>query len=900
MGNANYIGRVGALAVALGIGTAVVTTPWVAVAEPSADASSPTGSTSTDDPKPEAAEDSSRDANATAGTADAGEPTDEDPDSGNSGDESATPQAPEPAAVEDTELETEPAPTTPEQPPVSNRVAPPPATVAAALTESSNNDSPAQPQSVSVDLPEAADPGAVASTRGADDLHVPAITVSVTSARSTAPAVPTAVPTTAVSAQLVPAAQALPAPASPVSVVTGLVSGLLAWVGLSPGLSTAPAAPAQAPLLWGLLAWVRREVERTMFNKTPTTAYNPAENSQSVDGVITGDLNAVDADGDPLSFIVSQAPQNGTVVVNTDGTFVYTPSAQLAATGGTDVFTVKVEDQGSHFHGIGAFFQPDSGHSTTATVAVTVTPMSIAVGNSPNGVAVSPDGSTVYVTNFGDLSSGGNTVSVIDAATTTVVATITVGGNPANVAVSPNGATAYVTNLDDGTVSVIDTATNSVTATIVVGDLPDGVAVSPDGAHVYVTNADDDTVSIIDAATNVVTDTVTVGENPRTVAVSPEGTRVYVTNADGASVSVINTATNAVTTIGVGELPLGVAVSPDSTRVYVTNAADDTVSVIDAATRTVIATVTVGDFPGGVAVSSDGAHVYVANIGDDTVSVIDTATNTVTTAIPVGDGPTNIAISPAGATAYVTNSNADSVSVIALPATQSSLVALQGVPAMPTSLIRLVSDLVSGLWGMVARVTEAFQRIFLNRTPTTAYDPAENNEAVDGVVTGDLNAVDADGDPLSFTLVQAPQKGTIKLHPDGTFTYTQSRDFAATGGTDVFIVKVTDEGSHFHGLRAFFQSDAGHSTTATVAIFDPKVVDTIDVGQGPTGLAVSPDGAHVYVSNRQDSTVSVIDTDIDNVTATIPVGDDPLEVAVSPDGDHVYVTSLLDGAVSVI
>ena len=40
MGNAKYIGRVGALAVALGIGTAVATTPWVAVAEPAADSSS--------------------------------------------------------------------------------------------------------------------------------------------------------------------------------------------------------------------------------------------------------------------------------------------------------------------------------------------------------------------------------------------------------------------------------------------------------------------------------------------------------------------------------------------------------------------------------------------------------------------------------------------------------------------------------------------------------------------------------------------------------------------------------------------------------------------------------------------------------------------------------------------
>jgi bacillolysin len=44
MGNAHYIGRVGALAVALGIGTAVATTPWVAVAEQTADPSSESSS----------------------------------------------------------------------------------------------------------------------------------------------------------------------------------------------------------------------------------------------------------------------------------------------------------------------------------------------------------------------------------------------------------------------------------------------------------------------------------------------------------------------------------------------------------------------------------------------------------------------------------------------------------------------------------------------------------------------------------------------------------------------------------------------------------------------------------------------------------------------------------------
>ena len=47
-------------------------------------------------------------------------------------------------------------------------------------------------------------------------------------------------------------------------------------------------------------------------------------------------------------------------------------------------------------------------------------------------------------------------VKVINTATNTVTATIAVGGGPADVAVSPDGTTAYVTLYDDGTVSVID------------------------------------------------------------------------------------------------------------------------------------------------------------------------------------------------------------------------------------------------------------------------------------------------------------------------------------------------------------------------------------------------------------------------------------------------------------
>jgi len=71
-------------------------------------------------------------------------------------------------------------------------------------------------------------------------------------------------------------------------------------------------------------------------------------------------------------------------------------------------------------------------------------------------------------------------VSVINTATNTVIATIPDNYGNSGVAVTPDGSKVYVTSHEiPGIVSVINTATNTVSATIPVGLIPNGISIQP-------------------------------------------------------------------------------------------------------------------------------------------------------------------------------------------------------------------------------------------------------------------------------------------------------------------------------------------------------------------------------------------------------------------------------------
>ena len=79
-----------------------------------------------------------------------------------------------------------------------------------------------------------------------------------------------------------------------------------------------------------------------------------------------------------------------------------------------------------------------------------------------------------------------------------------------------------------------------------------------------------------------------------------------------------------------------------------------------------------------------------------------------------------------------------------------------------------------------------------------------------------------------------------------------------------------------------------------------SVIAAVTVGTNPRGVAVSPNGSRVYVTNLDSNSVSVINTSNNTAVATVAVGANPRGVAVSPNGSRVYVTNAGEDSVSVI
>ncbi|MFL6083585.1 MAG: family 1 glycosylhydrolase [Mycobacterium sp.] len=384
MNAAAYVGRVGGLAVALGVGVAVVTGHGYGVAwadttgTSSSDSSSTQSEPSTSTPASDSAEPATDTTSATT-----------EPPSGSTtvstSTGSTTTQAPPGVVVSTGGAHTSATTDESTETKADEKTEP-------VAQSDTNKSAHTQAQAATPSLPDskvdAVEVKVNTDTQPADDSTptMAAVPMSSFTAQTFSSATVT---TSAVTPPTVPSLRPWPTAFDPLTVVTyvgGLVSSVVNAF-LAPFGAGLPALPSD-PSLWTLLAWVRRE----LFNESPTITYNPTQNSQSLnadgDAVVKGNIGASDADGDPLTYTVIGRPLNGgTVEVDANGNFTYRPMNAMAAVGGIDQFTVVVSDEaaGLHVHGplgllkfvpiLGNFLNPGGGDAVAQTITVTVTPV---------------------------------------------------------------------------------------------------------------------------------------------------------------------------------------------------------------------------------------------------------------------------------------------------------------------------------------------------------------------------------------------------------------------------------------------------------------------------------------------------------------------------------------------
>ena len=308
-------------------------------------------------------------------------------------------------------------------------------------------------------------------------------------------------------------------------------------------------------------------------------------------------------------------------------------------------------------------------HVASGRIAATVP-----VGEGPHEVAVSPDGRTAAVSNYGVAGREGRTLTLIDVVSATAVKTIDLGPyrRPHGIHFTPDGRRLVVTSETSQALLVVDPADGKVVAAIPTGQkVSHMVALSHDGRRAFVANIGSGSMTAFDLVKGERVRTVETGAGAEGIAVSPDGREVWVTNRAADTVSVLFTSTLEVTaTLPSATFPIRVAFTPDGRRALVSNARSGEVAVFDSASRRELARIPMrsaaadtkgrlfADFGGspapiGILVAPGGDVAWVANANADVIAVLDLAKNEVVDVLRAGREPDGLGFSPLSARSQV-------------------------------------------------------------------------------------------------------------------------------------------------------------------------------------------------------------------------------------------------------
>jgi len=666
----------------------------------------------------------------------------------------------------------------------------------------------------------------------------------------------------------------------------------------APVSTSGPGSPAEATMGWTVLAAVRRlgrpdvvaapaaavstgqtltpapaaTVTNVFANRTPTLS--PVQSAQGPTGVISGNLNVADADADAVTITVNKNPVHGTVKVDTAGRFVYTPDKASAHTGVTDNFTVTVSDAGSGFH---LHLFSSSGHTATRIVTVTVAPVNAAptatlstgspapatgvitgrvTGTDADGdplsykgsasttkgtVAVAADGGFSYtptatarhnasvLTATAADKSDSFTVTVTDsygASTNVAVAVPVTPVNAAPTGSSTAGAPNSSTGVVAGTVTAIDPDRDPLLYATPATTAKGTVALATNGGFTYTPTAKARHAAALPQATqadkaDAFTVTVSDGHGgsvavPVSVAIAPANAlptgSVTVANPDPASGAV----TGSVAGKDADADPLTYSAPASTAKGAITIAANGgftyrptatarhTASALTAtsADKTDTFTVTIKDDHGGTTAVPVTVAIAPANktpVASAVAGTPNAATGLVSGTVSATDAdsdPLGYNVSASTAKGSVAVSADGRFTYTPTAAARHAAAKSTATPADRTDTFTIT--VADGHGGSIA-VPISVAITPGNATPTATPKVAAPDAAT-GVVAGALLGSDTDGDVLGYSGSGSTAKGKVVVNTDGSFTYTPTvtaRHLAAfpTGqadATDTFTVTVAD------------------------------------------------------------------------------------------------------------
>jgi YVTN family beta-propeller protein len=300
-----------------------------------------------------------------------------------------------------------------------------------------------------------------------------------------------------------------------------------------------------------------------------------------------------------------------------------------------------------------------------------------------------------------------NTLVIVDPASLTIAARVPVGDNPHEVAVSDDGRTAYVSNYGGNTIAVVDLVAQKPLAPIDLGALrqPHGLVMA--GGKLYFTAEGAKVVGRYDPATRQIDWVMGTGQNrTHMVIVSKDLKTVFTSNVSSATISIIEQAAMQgpgggrgpggpggrggpggggppggpgrggpppgggqdwnITNIPVGQGSEGFDLSPDGKELWVANAQDSTVSIIDVAARKVVGTLPSTGSANRLKITPDGRYVFVSDMSGNDLLVIDRPARKEYKKITLPASSEGLLMSPDGSHAYTTLNERDAVAVIDL------------------------------------------------------------------------------------------------------------------------------------------------------------------------------------------------------------------------------------------